>query len=349
MATSSSTAEHPDDWFRTELTRVEKSDVRAELPPRTPARGGLMGRLMGRTADRSSQERRLDLEGSPEIGDRVAVIVAHRLLQMQRRDVVQHLPEALFEGALPQDDEDRFMHLADAALTVVRHHLVQTVPSRSEDEIHPLRLRAVIDALDDGSVRTLAERLREHLNARLMERGHDAEIAKHDALLVEIDNVMLGDVDAEGRMAYAMDVIVDGHPLATVASIGDGSIEPLEWLGGHGPEDLEALREYVSLWGEPRQDRHGERPDSLEELLLDRVTVLLTRYAFIEALADAVLFCDTQDDAPGGQVIRVVEIDPEIGRETTWEIVMAEYPDAILLDALGEEDAFVLWLAFSDA
>lgn len=347
--TTSDTAGHPDDWFRTELGRIEENDHRADLPRRAPARTGLMGRLMGRTASRSSQERRLDLEASPDIADRVSVIMAHRLLQMQRREIVRHLPEALFDGALPQDDEDRFMHLADCVQIVTRQHLSQTVASRSEDEVHPIRLQAIVDALDDRSVRTLAERLRDHLNARLVQMGHDAEIARQDAPLVEIDNVMLGDVDAGGRMAYAMDVIVDGHPLATVASMGDGSIEPLEWLGGHGPDDLEALRDYVLRWGEPRHDRHGERPDSLEELLLDRVTVLLTRHAFIEAQANAVLFCDTQADAPGGQVIRVAAVDPAIGRETTWEIVMAEYPDAILLDALGEEDAFVLWLAFSDA
>lgn len=347
MASHPHTGQDRDGAFENALSRIESDVKRADLPLRTPARSGLMGRLLGRSSERTSQELRLDLEASPEIADRVAVVVAYRLLDRQRRDVVQLLPEALYEGALPQDDEDRFMHLAEATLTVVRQHLVMDVPVRSEDEVRPLRLQAIVEALDDDSVTTLAERLRSRLNALLMERGHDAELARQDALLIEIDNVMLGDVDDTGAMAYAMDVLVDGHPMATVASIGDGAIEVLEWLGGHGPEDLEALREYVSMWGEPREDRHGERPDSLEEVLLDRVTVLLTRYAFIEALADAVLFCDVQEDAPGGQVIRVMEIDPEIGREATWEIVMEEFPDAILLDALGDDDAFVLWLAFS--
>lgn len=336
-----------EDWFLADLDRIEGEVVKPNLPVRAAPKSGFMGRMLGRSAEPSSQDMRIDLEMNPDLTARVAVVLAYRLLNAQRREIVQLLPEALFDGALPKDDEDRFMVLADAAQAVLRQHMVQDIPMRSEDESRPLRLCSIVDALDDDSVRTMAERLRHHLHARLMERGQDVELAKSDALLVEVDNVMFGDVDADGRMAYATDVVVDGHALATVASIGDGTIEVLEWLGDHGPDDLEALRSYVAEWGEPRSDGYGERPDSLEELLLDRVTALLMRYAYIQALSDAVLFCDTEETAPGGQVIRVMPIHPDVGREATWDIVVDEFPNAVLLDAMNEQDGFVLWMAYS--
>lgn len=311
------------------------------------SRPGVIGRMFGRRSGPTPYERRVEIESATDVASRVATVVAYRLVHAHRRDVVRMIPEALFDRALPDDDEERFVMLAETTREIVSRHLEDEVGGRTVDQAESLRLAAVVDALDEDSVAPLSQRLRIHLNARLVERGRDAELVREDGLLIEVDNVMLGDVSDDGSMAYAMDVLVDGHPMATLASMGDGSLSVLAWLGDHGPADLEALRHCVAYCGEPRSDHEGERPDSLEEVLLDRVTVLLVRHAFVAAMSDAVLFCDEDENAPGGHVIRVAEIDPEAGREAAWDGVMQEFPEAILLDALPEDDAFTLWLAHS--
>ena len=348
MTTSDDLRHLEEDVHLAELARIENLTERPEMSGGRPAGTGIMGRMFGRRSGPSSYERRLELDSANDVASRVARIVAYRLVHGHRRDTVRMLPEVLFDSVLPEDDEDRFLVLADAVRTMVAQHLEESIGDGSDDRTGDPRIAAIVDALGEESVAPLSQRLRLHLNARLVERGRDAELVREDAILIEVDNVMLADVSDDGSMAYAMDVLVDGHPIATVASMGDGSLSVLALLGGHGPDDLESLRSCVAYCGEPRSDGPGPRPDSLEEVLLDRVTALLIRHAFVAEMAESVLFCDEQDDAPGGHVIRVAVIDPEAGREATWDAVMEEFPRAVLLDALGEDDAFTLWMAHSD-
>lgn len=337
----------PEAWALARIESIEREEPRAETIRPSTAKTGVFGKLFGGRPAANGNQRRTALENSSEIHERIATIIAYRLLHAGRPSIAQLLPESLFEGPLPEDDEERFVLLTEAAARTVRHHLDQQIPGVPEGEVPGLRMQSIVHALGDESTDRLSERLRRHLHAGLVERHRNIELAKSDALLIEIDNVDLGDVDEHGAMPYSLDVLVDGHRLATLSSSGDGTLDVKAWLGGHGPEDLDALRAYVARCGEPRYDEQGERPDSLEELLLDRVTALLTRHAFVKALSEAVLFCDFERGAPGGRVIRVAEIDPEIGREAVVEAVTEEFPDALLLDAMHEDDAFMLWLAYS--
>lgn len=329
-----------------ELHRIETSVVRA-LPEARSRPTGFMGRLLGRGAGPTAQDRRLDLEASPALPQRAGAIMAHRLLAAPPRDVARQLPEALLQGPPSKDDEHRFLDLAEAAAAIVDQHMRRPLPNVPSDEQEVMRVQALVSALEDDPDDSLAERLSRSMNAALERRSYSGEIAQEDALLVEVDNVILGDVESDGTMAYCMDVVVEGHPLATVASRGDGALEVLSWLGGHGQADLDALRDHVALYGEPRSDENGDRPDSLEEMLIDRVTVLLARRAFLDILAESVLFCDPEADAPGGYVVKVVTVDPEVGREATWGIVVEEFPESVILDMLDEDDAFTLWMAYS--
>jgi len=334
-----------------ELDRIARATPRTAI--RTAAAPGLLGRMLGK-AQPFGDTARLQLEASDEVDARVAVIVAHRLVNGERRDVARLLPEALINATLPDDGEERFMTLADAARGVVRRHLDRTLLGADEDDLRGVKLRAVVKALEAEGSQTLTERLQAAFNACWAQHVRfvkDAvQIANEDPILVEIDNVALGDVAADGTMPYSMDVVVDGHPLATVASPGDGSLTVRAWLGPHGPDDLEALRHHVARYGRPRSDEHGERPDSLEEMLLDRVTSLFTRFTFQQEMVDAVLFCDPEPGAPGGNVIRIAPIGPDDGsREDVWAAVLEGYPRAVLLDRIAPDDAFTLWLAYSGA
>ena len=328
------------------LDQIEKDLVRA-LPVAQRRQAGFVGRLLGRSSTAAAEERRLELEASPGIPERVAVIVAHRLLNVSPREIARRLPEALLQGPPSKDDETRFMDLADAAQAVVRQHLERPIPAVPVDEMEAMRVHAVVEAIDDEDGGTLSEGLATYLNASLEGRSQSGALVHEDALLIEVDNVILGDVGDDGSMPYCMDVIVDGHPLATLASTGHGDLEPLAWFGGHGPEDLEDVRSHVALCGEPRIDEDGERPDSLEEVLLDRVSVLLARRAYLDALSDAVLFCDPDASVPEGYVIKVAPIDPQLGREVTWGVVIEAFPEALILDMMDEDDGFTLWLAYS--
>ena len=141
--------------------------------------------------------------------------------------------------------------------------------------------------------------------------------------------------EGKNGITYVGSLTVDGQRVCTVASVCDGSLTGRDWHNGCSQADLELLSLHVGAT-RPLRDM---RPDSLEDVLLDLVTMRIATDAYAAASAHTVFF------AIGTLNPEVLSVRiPDGGtREGARQHILAAHADAILLDELEESSAVLLW------
>lgn len=174
---------------------------------------------------------------------------------------------------------------------------------------------------------------------RISGLGVTDDAATAATLSIEVLGISIHEVEHDG-IAFEATLFVDGRRICDIASGRDGLLDVGGWAEGCSPADLDALAGYISATGPLREDG---RPDSLEDRILDQVSMHVAVGSYRNARKNAVLFIADRRN-PEIEILSVA-IPSGGSREGAMEHVRTMHPHAVLLDEMEDEDAALLWTA----